>query len=536
MFGRLATVRIKTAEDAFAAGRLEEAFEFAIAKDLANHRRIQKLRRDLAEALLKRGQDHLIGRRFAAALSDFDRAEQCGHMKDKTREWKRRAHEAIAADQKAQADRDAVLSEAQKRFQAGSLVGAANALADGPSDDSELAALSEAIDLQKQRAAKALSDAEAALKDGNIGLAVDHFLTARGMHNKLDGIADMETKLVDQAVRSATESFKSGRLDRAMQDLGALGDVGRRHAGRNEIEDVVRLAKDAAHALSEDRYARANVLLGRLAQVSPKAGWVSDVRKHLSVLETHRRALLEGPLGLLSGEDVPSTVQDRTHNGKETRIANDDLTLPPPPRAHQAPPSDPRPPFPVLSRRMLLRIDGIGSFLLLRGDRLSIGRAGPGATADLQLVSDLSERQSEIVRAGEDYFLVAQSGVELAGQAVDHALLQDGDRIRLSKRIRLKFRRPSLKSSAAVLDLGDGVRTTADCRRVILWSGPVLMGSRRECHIRLDHQLGDFVLMERGGRLYVKPMGPHGEATPIVLGEQKAVGDLRFSVVDWAKA
>ncbi|MCG8404573.1 MAG: FHA domain-containing protein [Phycisphaerales bacterium] len=530
MFGRLATVRIKTAEDAFAAGRLDDAFEFAVAKDLAHHRRIQKLRDNLAKALFKRGQDHLLAKRFAEAMTDFDRADQCGDMQKKIREWRRRAREAMEADQQAKADRAAALGQARERFDAGSLVGAANALAKAPADDSERAALSEAIDLQAQRAAQALSDAKDALKAGHVRLAVDHFRTARTLHNKLDGVAEMETELVEHVVRSATEGFKNGRLDRAVQDLASLGDVGRRHAGRNEIEDVVNLARDAALALSEDRYARANVLLGRLAQVSPKAGWVSEVRKHLSVLETHRRALLEGPLGMLSGENVPSTVQDRT------RTVAEDTLVPPPVQSKQLQARDVRFPAPGLPRRLFLRIDGVGSFLLLRGDRLSIGRAGPGASADLQLISDLSERQAEIVRAGEDYFLVAQSGVELAGLPVDHALLQDGDRIRLSKRIRVKFHRPSLKSSAAALDLGDGVRTTTDCRRVILWSGPVLMGRRRECHIRLDHRFGDFVLMERGGRLYVKPMGPSGEATPVVLGDQVEVGELRFSVVDWASA
>jgi hypothetical protein len=113
-------------------------------------------------------------------------------------------------------------------------------------------------------------------------------------------------------------------------------------------------------------------------------------------------------------------------------------------------------------------------------------------------------------------------------------LLHDGDRIRLGNRIRLKFLRPSQKSPTAVLDLGDGVRTTTDCRRVILWSGPLLMGGTRECHIRMDPGVPGMILLERDGRLLLKPMGAGGSAVPVSLGTQTEVGDLRLTVQPWS--
>ena len=532
MFGRLATVRIKTAEDAFAEGRLDDAFEIAIAPDLSDNRRIQRLRKELANALLKRGQDHLLSKRFDQAAADFERAARCGYFSKKIREWRQRAREAIEADRKAQAERAAALAGARHRLDAGSLVGAADELHRAPTDDAERAAIAEAIDARGRRAERELSAAKAAFKEGKLRAAAEKLHAVRDLHNKLAGLAEMESKLVDRVVEKATESFRNGRLDRAQQDLAALGDIGRNGSERVELEEAVRLAKDAAKALSENRYARASVLIGRLAQMSPKAGWLSDVRQHLDRVEEERRALLEGPLGLISGPQTPGRSKDpigKAFNGDDTLPA----ALPPvqPAMADRrgAPDRSPR-----LPRRLLLRIDGVGSFLLVRGDRIGIGRSGPDATADLQLVSDLAERQAEIIRAGEDYFVVARAGVELAGRHTDHALLQDGDRIRLSKRIRLTFRRPSLKSTAAALDLADGVRMATDCRRVILWSGPILMGGTRECHVRLSSQLGDFVLMERGGRLYVKPMKLGSEAMPVVLGEQTVMGELRFSVSDWS--
>lgn len=555
MFGRLAVVRIKAAEDALAQGRLEAAFETLVGSELSDDRRVKRLRSDLAEAFLQRGQDHMLGKRFDTALRDFDCAGRCVNVNNapeiaaKVQQWQARAREAISTAHQARADRDAALAHAKQRIDAGSLVGAAEALADAPTGDDGRAALSDAIAQHTRRAKSALTAARAALKDGHLRLAAEKLLAARSLHNKIEGAAEVETRLVDQVVKLAVESFKNGRLDRARQELAILGDeLGRVRGPLAEIGKAVRIAGDAARALSENRYDRAHLLLGQLVQVGPKAGWVSEVRKQLGVVEDAHRALLEGPLGLMLGQAMTLGPRDRKPVGELVT-----QPAPPVPVAAAAPPvcavaapatgRNAQPLVVGLPRRLLLRIDGVGSFLLLRGDRISIGRGGPGSTADLPLISDLAERQAEIVHAGEDYFIVAETGVDLAGRPVDHALLQDGDRIRLSKRIKLTFRRPSLKSSAAALDLGESVRTTTDCRRVILWTGPILMGPTRECHVQLDHRLGGFVLMERGGRLYVKPVGLGGTATPVVLGEQMALTagqtrgggecELRLSVTEW---
>ena len=84
-----------------------------------------------------------------------------------------------------------------------------------------------------------------------------------------------------------------------------------------------------------------------------------------------------------------------------------------------------------------------------------------------------------------------------------------------------------------MLDLGDGVRTTTDCRRVILWSGPLLMGGTRECHIRLDPAAPAMILLEREGRLLLKPMGASSAAVPVALGVQTEAGELRLTLQPW---
>lgn len=471
-----------------------------------------------------------MSRRFADALADFGRAAQCDKDNPKAAEWKGRAERAMQENKQARHERETALALARERFAVGELAEARVAIGHLSEDDPERRALEGAIS-QRDSEARALVDrAKKAHKDNDVRATVNYLREAARLSTNADGLAELQRQAIDRAVNLAAASFKEGRLDRCEQELSLLGEWSEAVAARADLDDALRLAREAARALADDRYARAGVLLGRLSQIGLKSGWIADVRKHLTSLDEHRKALLEGPLGMLSGAEVPSVLS----LSGERPVLEETLPGAVPVARDMRPPVVDRHENGTLPKRLMLRIDGAGSFLLLRGDRVSVGRAGPGATADLQLVSDLSERHADIVRAGEDYFVASTSGVELAGHPVEHALLQDGDRVRVGKRVRLTFRRPSQKSPAAALDLGEGVRTTTDCRRVILWSGPLILGATRDCHIKLGASLGRAVLIERAGRLILRRLGQTDEVIPLAVGQQVECGDLRLSIHAWA--
>jgi len=532
MFGRLTNVRIKAAEDACEQGRLDDAFDIVVSSDVAAQGRLKPLRERIADDYLRKGQDHMMDREFATARRCFARAAQLRPDDRRVGDWIMRADKAIADDQASSQQRDAALREARQRMEAGSLNGAAAALEHAGRNDVEGAALNNEIARRAEKAGRSLASARKAIDDDRLQSAVGHLLEARRLDARHEGLSDIESQLIQKCVRGATNALHEGRIDRAAAHVALLRELGADVAEPCDIDDAVALVHRAATALQRSAYDDADLLLARLATMAPGAAWIAEARDQIQSIDDNRRRLFAGPLGLAVSQP-----------GAPTRPAApmSDATLPahpvppPPPRRHVATPHgdfhDGRPDA-GLPRRLLLRIDGVGSFLLIRGDRVSIGRAGPGASADIQLVSDLSERHAEIVRAGEDYFVVSQSGVELAGNATDHALMQNGDRIRLSRRVRLTFARPSLKSTAASLDLGEGVRMPSECRRIVLWSGPILMGATRECHIRLGSTLGDFILAERGGRLFFKAM--RGDAgRHIALGEQVNAGELSLRVTDW---
>lgn len=531
MFNRLATARIKAAEDAMAAGRLEEAYDVATLPDVAESRAARPLREKLVTAFLTRGQERLLSRQFTEAIADLDKAARCGAPSDVVKEWRTRAIDAQRDDANAQVKKASALREAQQRLAAGSLAGAADAVAKSPVQDRDAAAMNDEIERQRSRAETALTAARTAFDAGHLASAAQNLLAARTAHAKLEGIIELEARIVARIVDQGRASFDEGRLDRAEKELAVLSDLGRHSTQRSELEEAVRIAKEAAAAMSDGRYSKAGVLMGRLGQMEIKASWVDSVRKQLDAIDDQRRVLLEGPLGLLLGRKTPTELDAASIVGQETMAKPANIKVPPVIAAVAKSPAVNGLP----SRHMMLRIDGVGSFLLLRGDRIGIGRNGPDATADLQLLSDLSERQAEVVRAGEDYFLVSMSGVELAGRPVEHALLQDGDRIRLGHRVKLKFLRPSLKSSAAVLELGDGVRTSSDCRRVILWSGPLLLGGTRECHVPIRGASAGVILMERGGVVSVRSMVSGGQPVTLSMGVPVEFNGMRLSVQEAAR-
>ena len=527
MFERLNILRFKTAEGALADGRVDEAYAILTAPDMSDHRKAKDLLKTVGERLLARGQDHLMGRRFAEAMADFDRAARCGNSPEKVAEWRNRAAAAARDDADQHAARVEAIRQAEGRMAAGSLAGAQAALEVVPTGDARRAQLEDAIARQSDRAQTAVDEAGAALAAEQFATAVTRFQAARQLNPKAAGLAELEARLVGRLVGDANEALRAGRLGRAEQQLAILGPVGLNRPERTEADEAVRLAREAGRAIAESRYADAGVLLGRMTGLGIRAEWIEQTREQLDKLDELRRSVLEGPLAVFATRDAARKSGDPGLDATQPAPVIPRAAMPPPVRAVNPAMAVGAEAMPA--RRMILRIDGVGSFLLLTGSRVSIGRAGPGATADVQLISDLSERQAEVIRAGDDYFVAASGGVELAGRPVEHALLQDGDRIRLGHRVRLKFARPSRKSAAAVLELGEGVRMVSDARRAILLGGPLLIGARRECHIPAPGLTSDYVVVLRDGGLSIKPWGG-GLATALTPGQPIELGELRIGV------
>ena len=198
--------------------------------------------------------------------------------------------------------------------------------------------------------------------------------------------------------------------------------------------------------------------------------------------------------------------------------------------AHRAPARD------GLPDRLLLIVDGAGSFLVLRGAMAAIGRAACSDPADIAIFGDIGERHANLQRIEDDYFLFGSKEVVVAGRPTKHQLLRDGDRVVLGRKAKLLFRLPSRKSASAVLELSDTTKMPNDVRRVILFDRHATIGVGDSTHVSCRHAASPLVLFERDGGMWVRQKNDgHVDvsALPIELGRPMEMGGVSFVLNPW---
>lgn len=289
--------------------------------------------------------------------------------------------------------------------------------------------------------------------------------------------------------------------------------------GIGELKRQFSLVAEAAGYLAGNQADRLREALLRLRSLRPDTGWVTTALDRVDRMLSARAELASSPLGQVS-------PQQRAASMSET------VARP----ATPATPANPARPVNEMPRlfggRLLLLVDGTGSGLVMANSSIRIGRAG--AAVDLPLPADLLSNHAEIVRDGDDYVLVSHGPATLNHRAVSRARLADGDRIVLGGSAKMVFRKPSLKSDSAVLQLGDRCRMPQDVSFVVLFKGTCLLGPQASCHIRTREGDSRLVLFDRAGELFVRRAGrdglPTGHAEALATGRTQDFGDIRLTL------
>jgi hypothetical protein len=531
MFGQLMSARLKAAENALRDGRLDEAYRLATAPDLRDHRRAAAVRAGLTERFIERARNHFHADRFADALSDLDRAEAGGTRQDEIAELRKNVL-AVAAEQKRKEDaRRERLVDAVRRIEGGSLAAGRRILDDASLTDHAAQQLRQDLAKRAEDCAAILEQAERLLAEGQLEAAAERVRKAKLIDAFHEGVARMEAKLCDRVLEEALQAFRAGKLSRCEHELTALGDLGSTWPQRRELASALTIAREAAQAMQSLQYADARRSLLSLQRLFEGVAWINQCIDELRRLEELRTSLEAGPLG--EAAKGFNLGLNRGRHGQAVlahaapRPPAIEQTLPVPPRVRIEEPAE---------RRLLLLVDGGGSYLLLRSPRVSIGRVASENPADVVIFSDLAERHVEIARVEEDYFLFAAREVEVAGRPTTQHLLRDGDRVVLGRNGKLTFRLPTRQSLTAVLDLSDTTKMPNDVRRVLLFHQHALIGNSPGAHVFCRHAGAALVLFERAGSLYVRPKADgHTDATVVgvTIGQATDVGGVRFVVEPW---
>lgn len=151
--------------------------------------------------------------------------------------------------------------------------------------------------------------------------------------------------------------------------------------------------------------------------------------------------------------------------------------------------------------RFVLQVDGVGSFIVFRDARVTVGPISSSARPMLALMADPNLPVILIERMEGDYFVRSQTPVEVNGQAVTEKLLADGDRITLSPRCSIRFHLPNPASTTAVLTVTGARLSRPDIKQLILMDRDILIGPYANDHIRTEQLKEPVALFAQNGRL-----------------------------------
>jgi len=514
MLGPLVFVKLKAAEEALRAGRLEEAYEQVASGEIREHKRAQAVLAGLADAFLARAREHEKAGRYAEALLDLNRAAASGAGPAQVAELRQWVVGVAEREHNLEQARRRQIEAAKQRIDAGSLDGGREILADLDVANTQVQRLAEQADLRERAAERSLADARRFVQVGQFGPACRSLEAARVQNPKADGLLEMEAEIVHGVIDRVREALGAGRLETGAELLAQLGEVGRGLPERSEWERILDDIRTAAQAVSNADWATARRVTLRLKTRLPDAEWVAQAAEQLERIDDLVTAVHAGPLGAVRVGEVrspfgPPSLKDGAFgpaHAEETEMM---------PRSGQEPPRQAPPAVRVgPSTRWQLFVDGAGTFLMIARHRVTIGRAGSDAVADIALPADLASIHAEIARIDDDYFLFAPHPVRVNGRPVTQRLLEDGDRIELSPRARPTFRLPSRRSASAVLDLGGSLRLAGDVRRVILFDRHATMGPGPANHIVVPGAYGMVAIFERAGNLCVRPTSDRGAESP----------------------
>ncbi|MCH7808200.1 MAG: FHA domain-containing protein, partial [Planctomycetes bacterium] len=272
-------------------------------------------------------------------------------------------------------------------------------------------------------AAGLVAQAEMLIAQGQLAAAAERVRRAKAIDAQDNSVGLIETRICNQVLDNARKAIVEGRLKRAADELACLGPLGDSLPSKRELTDMLATAREATDAVGAGRYGDARQHVLTLARLLPDVTWVTKAVEDLKRIDEIRTALCGGPLGERVGDSPPTAA--RKEGARPQRRSLDD-TVALPYRADAGARG--------LPDRLLLLVDGGGSYLLLMGGQASIGRAASDKPADVPVFSDIAERHANIARVDEDYFFFSSKVAEVAGRRAKHQLLRDGDRIVLGAR------------------------------------------------------------------------------------------------------
>jgi len=483
-------LRIRQAECALADGRLDEAFEIAQADEICRHRHGQKLVGRLARAILHRGQENLAANRFQPALADCNKAEKLAGSLPEIVQLRAAVCDAIVKGQQAQQQEALRVAQAKQQIDDGWLSVGGRILEEVPAGDGRADFVRQELAAARLQIEDAVSKAEQAMKNGDIEEAIS---IARGTsvgQSRNGRAGELLRQIRCQAIQRVRADLEQGRIDRAHSLLQRLTPLAKDGTDVAELSEAIAWCRQAAQHVTAGRPATALPLLRKLKNVCPSARWldsaISDVKRAAEAYEE----LGAGPLGLAEAKPPDCGLQIADCGLESAPAANPKSEI----RNPQSEDGD-------MPAKFVLQIDGVGSFVVFRDARITVGPISSSVRPMLALIADPNMPVVMLERVEGDYFIRSQTPIDVNGQSVTEKLLADGDRIALSSKCRIRFGLPNPASTTAVLTVSGARLSRPDVRQLILMDRDILVGPYANNHIRTEQVKDPAALFVQNGRL-----------------------------------
>jgi tetratricopeptide (TPR) repeat protein len=509
-------LHVRQCEVALAAGRLDEAHDLAVARDVGRHRRGQRLITRLLKALVERGREHLCAGRHPAALADCEKAARLGGNLPDVVALRTAAMDAIAQSQRLEHRRARVLATARRHVDEGWLDLGEQALVGAPADATAVGLLRDDIARRRRLAANAATACREALQRRDLEAAARDLTKARAADPYHTDLADLAARIGEALRERIDDAVCEGDLAQASDLLEHLRTVNPDDSRTRQYEAMMASLLDASHQIKEMDYAEAGIALRRLEPLARGAAWLKNLTEQVQKAQEAAAALRASPL---AGLGQPASVKDRSPAKPVTSPAG-----PIPWHARMQSPQD------ILPSKFLLHADGIGSFLVFRQPIVSIGPISSPAPADIAVVAEPALPRLTIARVDEDYFI--KTSTSPTGR-----LLASGECVELSPRCRMTFVLPSAASTSAALDLAGAKLPRSDVRRIILLDQDLVIGPGSASHIIARGLERPVVLHLRQDQFICagrEPMQINGRTAgigmPLPLGTPVEIGGVCFTL------
>ncbi len=533
-------LKIKQAETALADWRLDEAFEIIRSEQIRRHYRGQKLISRLSQALAKRGRDNFEAERLQDALADCSKAEKLAGNIDEVAAL--RADICSRMEQKRiQNQHNSLnLAQAKKNIQAGWISAGEKILENANENNSQANVVLQQANIARLQIDEIIAKAENALKNNNLENAIDIIRHTDIADNKNEKVIEMVFKIKVESIEKIKTDFNNGRIDLARSLWEKVSTIAQGTSEMSELGIVFNYCQKASALLAAGNPRQAAALLKKVKVICPNASWLNSVTEQSLKAADMLDELAASPLGLDCGALCHGHLAHDSalyawagSPSHERKVSHDEPTSPGVPNKFS---NNTKKEF-SLSSRFVMQVDGVGSFLVLRDNKVTIGPVSSSVQPLIGLMTDPNLPAVTIERLEDDYFIRSSSPIKVNDTTVTDKLLADGDRIALSSRCSMKFHIPNPASTTAVLQLTGTRLGRADIREVILMGRDILIGQSRGHHITTQSLDETITMYAQNGKLICKTRekvlvddSPISSSEGIPVDKQVRIGQISFVI------